>query len=139
MEKRFHFRGSDLIRLDAAFEAVLGMVLVVGVAVGWLGSDDFAAPATTGLVAALGTALLGLAAALWRLSSMEMMLARLAVPAAVNGATALIVAWWGLAAEGFSTRGAVLLWTTVTVLTLLAGAQARVAVRRASEPSPVQH
>ena len=127
-----------VIRLDAAFEAVLGTVLVAGAAAGWLGSDDFPAPAATGVAAGFGVVLVVLAGVLWRLSSKEVTLARMVVLAAVNAAAALIATLWGLTAEGFSTPGAVLLWVTATVLAVLAGAQARLAGQRASEPSHVQ-
>jgi peptidoglycan/LPS O-acetylase OafA/YrhL len=127
-----------MIRLDAAFEAVLGAVLVAGVAVGWLGSDDFPSPATTGVAAGLGIILLALAAALWRLSSVDLTVARIATLATVNAATALIAALWVLTAEGFSTPGAILVSVTAVVLGVLAGVQARLAGRRPSA-SHVQH
>jgi peptidoglycan/LPS O-acetylase OafA/YrhL len=127
-----------LIRLDAAFEAALGAVLVAGVALGWLGSEDFAAPATTGAVAAFGVVLLGLAVALWRFSSVQVTPAQVAVLAALNGATALIAAVWGLTTDGFSTAGEVLVWVTVTSLAVLAGAQARRSGLRGGEPFHAQ-
>jgi peptidoglycan/LPS O-acetylase OafA/YrhL len=128
-----------VVCLDAAFEALLGAVLVAGVTAGWLGSDDFAAPVTTEVAAAFGIGLLGLAAVLWRLSSSANVRPPLMlVLAAFNGLTALIGALWGLTGEGFSTSGTVLLWITATVLALLSGVQVRLAVRRAGESFQLQ-
>ena len=117
--------GRTIVRLDAGFEAALGVFLVVAAAAGWLGADDFASPTTGGLVAGFGIALLALAAWLWRLTASDRVSrAVFAGLAALNAATALAAALWGLAGDGFSTLGGVVLAITVAALTALAVAQA---------------
>jgi hypothetical protein len=121
----------SIVRLDAGFEAALGVFLVVAAAAGWLGAEDFASPATAGLVAAFGVVVLALAAWLFRLTATgEVTPGELTLLAAGNAVTALAGAVWGLAGHGFSTLGGVVVAVTVAALTALAVAQGLLLTRR---------
>jgi len=112
-----------IVRMDAIFEAVLGLVLLGGVASGRLGAGDFPAPVGRAAVVAAGLALLAVAAVLWRG----------AVPlfalAAGNVATAFAVVVWLVVAAGFSSAGALLLAATAAALVCLAAVQLSAARR----------
>jgi hypothetical protein len=103
------------VRTDATFEAVLGLVLVSG----WLGPSDFPNPVGRPLIVAVGVALIGVGALLWRLAGTI----DLHALAAANIATAALAVAWCLAARGFSPAGIALTAATAAVLALLAGAQ----------------
>jgi hypothetical protein len=107
-----------VVKADALFEAVLGIVLVAGVAIGWLGPGDFPQPVSAAVVAIIGSLLLVLGAVLWR--------GGIGLPAlaAGNALTAIAgLVWLGLA-SGFSAAGAALVAVTVAGLVGLAAAQA---------------
>src|SRR4029079_7139980 len=54
-----------LVRIDAAFEAVLGIALLLGAATGALDGSDFPRPVGTVLLLIVGLALVVLAALIW--------------------------------------------------------------------------
>ena len=111
---------TPVVKLDGVFEAVLGVVLVGGVAAGRLGSGDFPHPVGTPAIVIVGCALVLVGALLWRSSPTTGFLRGLA---AGNLATALAAVVWLSAAHGFSTRGSALMLVTVAALIGLAAAQ----------------
>jgi hypothetical protein len=106
-----------LVRADALFEGVLGVVLLLTAATGALDSSDFPWIGTAVLLVA-GWLLLILCGLIWsgRLGLRELALG--------NALSALAGFLWLLLADGWSTSGAVLVAITVAVLAGLAVAQA---------------
>jgi hypothetical protein len=107
-----------LVKVDAAFEVVLGIVLLFFAATGALDGSDFPWPVGTVLLAIAGLALVALGGLIW---SGRIGLRALAFG---NGVTAVAGFLWLFLAEGWSTAGAVLVAITVAVLAGLAAAQA---------------
>ena len=123
-----------IVRADAAFEALLGVVLIVGVSTGALDSADFPHPVGRPLIVATGVVLLPLALVIWRLPPAPETLRALAL---VNMLTALLGALWLVLASGFSAQGAAVTGAAVVILACLALAQAGASVRRRDRaPSP---
>jgi hypothetical protein len=106
-----------IVRLDALFEAALGLVLVAAAAAGGLDGGDFPHPVGTPIVVAAGSLLLVLAAVLWRGALSP------AVLAGANLATAAAAVAWLLPASGFSSAGAWIVVVTVVALVALAVAE----------------
>jgi hypothetical protein len=106
-----------LVRIDALFEGVLGVVVLLGAATGALDGDDFPAPVGTTLLLVAGWVLLTLCGLIWA--------GRIGMPALAlgNGVTAVAGFLWLILAEGWSTAGAVLVAITVVGLAGLAAAQ----------------
>jgi hypothetical protein len=107
-----------LVRIDALFEGVLGLALLLAVATGALDASDFPAPVGTVALLVAGWALLTLCGLIW---SGRIGLRELAIGNAVAAVAGLI---WLLLADGWSTAGAVTVGLTVAVLAGLAAAQA---------------
>jgi hypothetical protein len=107
-----------LVRLDALFEGVLGIVLLLGAAAGVLDSSDFPHPVGTAVLLIAGWALLALCGLIW---SGRVGLHALAIG---NAASALAGLVWLIVADGWSASGALLVGVTVAVLAVLAAAQA---------------
>jgi hypothetical protein len=107
-----------LLKLDALFEGVLGVVLLVTAAVGVLDGSDFPHPVGTVVLLVAGWSLLMLCGLIW---SGRVGLRALALG---NGFSALLGVAWLVAADGWSTAGAALVGATVAVLAVLAAAQA---------------
>lgn len=107
-----------LLKLDALFEGVLGIVLLVTVAAGVLDGSDFPHPVGTVVLLLAGWALVMLCGLIW---NGRVGLRALAVG---NGVSALLGVMWLIAADGWSSAGAVLVGVTVAVLAVLAAAQA---------------
>jgi hypothetical protein len=107
-----------LVRADALFEGVLGVVLLLGAATGALDGSDFPASVGTPVILVAGWVLLALCGLIWA--------GRIGVRALAlgNGVTAIAGLLWLLLADGWSTAGAVLIAITVAVLAVLAAAQA---------------
>jgi len=107
-----------LVRVDALFEGLLGVVLLLGGATGALDGADFPAPVGTTLLLVAGWVLLALCGLIWagRLGMRALALG--------NGVTAVAGVLWLILAEGWSTTGAVLVAITVVGLAGLAAAQA---------------
>jgi hypothetical protein len=107
-----------LVRADALFEGVLGLVLLLGAATGALDGSDFPAPVGTVVLLLAGWVLLILCGLIWS--------GRVGVQALAigNGVTAVAGLLWLLLADGWSTAGAALVAITVAVLAVLAVAQA---------------
>jgi hypothetical protein len=107
-----------LVQIDALFEGVLGVVLLLGAATGALDSGDFPAPVGTALLLVAGWVLLTLCGLIWA--------ERIGIRALAlgNGVTAVAGFLWLILAEGWSTAGAVLVAITVVGLAGLAAAQA---------------
>jgi hypothetical protein len=110
--------GAMLLKLDAVFEGVLGLVLLAAVVTGALDSSDFPSPVGTVVLLIAGCALLALCGLIW---SGRIGLRALALG---NGAAAAAGLIWLLAADGWSSAGATLVALTVVALTVLAAAQA---------------
>src|SRR5918995_3528906 len=109
---------------DAAFEAMLGTVLVLGALFGDIDSDDFPAPGTTLVIALFGAALWLLALGLLEVVKREMVGDRLLLVLAIgNSSFALLIALWVLLAEGFTTVGETVVWVTAAGLVVLAAGQ----------------
>jgi hypothetical protein len=124
--------------MDALVEAALGLALVLGAATGALGPGDFAHPIGTPAIVAVGLALLGLAALLWRASTRAVSPSLLLALAGGNLATALAAAVWLLAADGFSSTGTAVLLAAAVGLAWLAAVQLAVRarlVRRVATPT----
>jgi hypothetical protein len=107
-----------LVRIDAAFEAVLGIALLLCAATGALDGSDFPRPVGTVVLVIAGVALLVLAVLIW---SGRVGLRALAV---CNAASAVAGIVWLTAVSGFSSAGAAVVGVTVAVLAGLAAAQA---------------
>jgi hypothetical protein len=107
-----------LVRIDAAFEAVLGIALLLCAATGALDESDFPRPVGTLVLVAAGLALLVLGALIW---SGRVGVRALALGNGVSAAAGLL---WLVLADGWSTAGAVLVAVTVAGLAVLAAAQA---------------
>jgi hypothetical protein len=123
-----------IVRADAAFEALLGVVLIVAGATGALDAADFPHPVGRPLIVATGVVLLPLAFVIWRLPPRAETLHALALG---NIATALLGAIWLALASGFSAQGAAVTGATVAILACLSLAQAVASVsRRDRAPSP---
>jgi hypothetical protein len=123
-----------LVKADATFEALLGVVLIVGVSTGALDAADFPHPVGSPLIVATGVVLLPLALVIWRLPRAPETLRALALG---NLATALLGAVWLALASGFSAQGAAVTGAVVAILACLALAQAGASVRRRDRaPSP---
>jgi hypothetical protein len=107
-----------LVRIDALFEGVLGVVLLVGAATDALEGDDFPAPVGTTLLLVAGWVLLTLCGLIWaeRIGMRALALG--------NGVTAVAGFLWLILAEGWPTAGAVLVAIMVVGLAGLAAAQA---------------
>jgi hypothetical protein len=98
---------------------VLGVVLIIGGAAGWLGPGDFPAPVGRPLIVAFGVALLPVGAFLWLRADAPL----LRTLAAANAVTAAAAITWRLAATGFSDTGTALTVATAAALALLASLQ----------------
>jgi hypothetical protein len=123
-----------IVKADAAFEALLGVVLIVAGATGALDAADFPHPVGGPLVVAAGVVLLPLALIIWRLPPAPETLRALALG---NVAAALLGAIWLALASGFSAQGAAVTAATVAILACLAFAQAGASARRRDRaPSP---
>ena len=109
---------------DAGFEAVVGTVLMLGALFGDIDSDDFPAPGTTAVIAALGVGLWLLAVALAEVVKREAVSDMLLLVLAVgNSAFALLIAIWVLVADGFTDVGETVIWGTAAGLAVLAVVQ----------------
>jgi drug/metabolite transporter (DMT)-like permease len=114
-----------VVMLDAAFEAVLGTVLVLGDAFGHIDNRDFPEPGTDLVIALFGLGLIGLALLLASLVSRDQITdAVLRALAATNAGFAVLLAAWVLLADGFTGSGRAIVWVTVAGLLLLALMQA---------------
>ena len=115
---------------DAGFEAVLGTVLLLGVAFGSIDHRDFADPASDVVLAIFGFGLFGLAVGLGQLVKREAISDLvLRVLAGGNAGFAVLIAVWVLVGDGFSTAGRAVVWGTVVGLLVLAALQARLLSR----------
>ena len=110
-----------VVMFDAGFEAILSVVLVLGVVFGQLDEEQYAAPADDIVLAVFGLALFGFAIALASLVSRDRVSdGVLKGLAAVNTATAALLLVWVLVADGFRPAGTAVVWTTIGALLLLA-------------------
>jgi hypothetical protein len=107
-----------LVKLDALFEGLLGLALLLAVATGALDASDFPHPVGTSVLLIAGWALLTLCGLIW---SGRVGLRELAVGNAVSALAGLV---WLLGADGWSAAGAAVVGVTVAVLAVLAAAQA---------------
>ena len=105
-------------RLDALFEGILGIVLLLVVVVGVLDGSDFPHPVGTALLLIAGLLLLALCGLIW---SGRVGVRALAIGNAVSALAGLV---WLIVADGWSAAGAWLVGVTVAVLAVLAAAQA---------------
>ena len=106
-----------LAKVDAIFEGVLGIVLLLAAATGGLDSSDVPWVGTAALLV-VGWLLLILCGLIW---SGRVGLSALAIG---NAATALAGLAWLFAADGWSAAGATVVAVTVAVLAVLAAAEA---------------
>ena len=107
-----------LVRLDALFEGVLGIVVLLLAATGTFDGSDFPPPVGTVVLLVAGCALLVLCGLIW---SGRVGLHVLVVGNAVSALAGLV---WLLVAHGWSAAGAWLVGVTVAGLAVLAAAQA---------------
>ena len=107
-----------LVRVDALFEGVLGVGLLLCAATGALDGGDFPYPVGTVVLLLVGWALLMLCGLIW---AGWIGLRELALGNAIAAVAGLV---WLLAADGWSTAGATLVGLTVAALAALAAAQA---------------
>lgn len=107
-----------LLQIDALFEGVLGLAVLVLVATGVLDSSDFPSPVGKVVLLLAGWALLTLCGLIWagKIGLRELMVG--------NAVTAVAGLVWLLAADGWSTAGATIVGVTVAALGVLAAAQA---------------
>ena len=110
-----------IVMLDAAFETILGVVLVLGDAFAHIDHRDFPNPANDIVIAVFGLGLIGLAVMLASLVSREAVTdGLLRALATTNAVFAVALAAWVLLAEGFTGGGRAIVWVTVACLGLLA-------------------
>jgi hypothetical protein len=107
-----------LVRLDALFEGVLGIVVLLLAATGVLDGSDFPPPVGTVVLLVAGCALLALCGLIW---GGRVGLHVLAVGNAVSALAGLV---WLIVADGWSAAGLWLVGVTVAGLAVLAAAQA---------------
>jgi hypothetical protein len=107
-----------LLKLDAAFEIVLGASLVVMAVTGALDDGDFPRPVGTVVLLLVGVALIVLGPVIW---SGLLRKRELAVGNAVSAVLGIV---WLTAVSGFSSAGAWVVAVTVAGLAGLAAAQA---------------
>jgi hypothetical protein len=107
-----------LVRLDALFEGVLGILLLLVVAASVLDGSDFPHPVGTAVLLIAGLLLLALCGLIW---SGRLGLRALAIGNAVSALAGFV---WLIVADGWSAAGAVLVGATVAGLAVLAAAQA---------------
>jgi hypothetical protein len=107
-----------LLKLDAAFEIVLGAALVVTAAAGALGGADFPRPVGTAVLLVAGVALVLLGLAIW---ADRVGVRQLAVGNAVSAVAGIV---WLAAVSGFSSAGIAVVAVAVVGLAVLAAAQA---------------
>jgi hypothetical protein len=100
----------SLFRIDAAFEAALGLVLALGGGLGWLTDADF--PVSRGLVIAAGVAFLLASASvmLYFVRAPRRVLVELALGNAAMASAGLV---WLIADRGFSGAATAILVTTI--------------------------
>jgi drug/metabolite transporter (DMT)-like permease len=129
-----------VVMFDAAFEAILGVVLVFGAAFGQLDEHQYADPASDWVLAIFGLALFGFAVALATIVSRGAVSDTvLKALAAGNAAFAVVLIAWVLLADGFRTAGSAVVWVTVVALLLLAVMQRQaVGLPRTPRPPPAQ-
>ena len=107
-----------LVQVDALFEGLLGVALLLCAATGALDGSDFPSPVGTVVLLFVGWALLMLCGLIW---SGKIGLRELALGNAVAAVAGLA---WLLAADGWSSAGATVVAITVGALAVLAVAQA---------------
>jgi hypothetical protein len=107
-----------LVRLDALFEGVLGVILLLAAVTGALDASDFPRPVGTVVLLLAGWLFLTLCGLIW---TGHVGLQALALG---NTAAALLGLLWLLAADGWSAAGAAIVGVTVGALAVLAAAQA---------------
>ncbi|HSS81835.1 MAG TPA: hypothetical protein VLK24_11660 [Gaiellaceae bacterium] len=107
-----------LVRIDAVFEAVLGIVLLLCAATGVLDGSDFPRPVGTLVLVIVGLALVVVAVLIW---SGRVSLRALVV---CNAASAVAGIAWLVAVSGFSTAGTIAVAVTVAGLSGLTAVQA---------------
>jgi hypothetical protein len=107
-----------LVRLDALFEGLLGVALLLAAATGALDGSDFPAPVGTVVLLVAGCGLL-LLSGLLRNGRIG-----LRMLAAGNATTAALGVVWLIGADGWSAAGATIVGVTVAALGSLAAAQA---------------
>ena len=106
-----------LVRLDALFEGVLGIVLLLVAAAGGLDGSDFPRPVGTAVLLIAGSVLVVLCGVIW---SGRVGVRALAIGNAVSALAGLV---WLIVADGWSAAGGVVVGVTVAVLAALAAAQ----------------
>jgi hypothetical protein len=110
-----------VVMFDAGFEAVLGVVLILGVVFGNIDEREFPDPADDWVLAGFGFALIGFALALASAVSRDRVSdGLLRGLAAVNTAFALVLLLWVLVAGRFGVAAEVVVWVTIGALLLLA-------------------
>ena len=115
-----------VVMLDAAFETVLGTVLVLGVFLGHISHRDFPNPASDAVIAIFGLGLIGLAVALAQVVARDAVTdVFLRALAATNAGFAVLMLAWILIADGFRSGGQAIVWVIVAGLLLLALMQIR--------------
>jgi hypothetical protein len=107
-----------LVRVDAAFEVVLGIAVLLGAATGALDGSDFPRPVGTVVLVIVGFGLIALGVLI---GAGRVGLKALSIGNSVSAAAGVL---WLLLADGWSTEGAVLVAITVAGLAGLAAAQA---------------
>jgi hypothetical protein len=107
-----------LAKVDALFEAALGVALVICAASGVLDGSDFPRPVGPAVLVVAGVGLVLLGAVIWSVRI------PLRVLAAGNAIAALAGIVWLAAGAGFSAKGTAVVAITVAGLACLAAAQA---------------
>jgi hypothetical protein len=125
----------SLFKLDAACEAVLALLLIVGGAAGWLTGADFPDPVGRTAVIVAGAALGLFALVLVARTRSGPERGSLLALALANEATALAGLVWLIAGHGFSTAGAAILVATVAGLFALSVVQLRTAMTGRRRPA----
>jgi hypothetical protein len=107
-----------LVKVDALFEGLLGLAVLLAAVAGALDGSDFPRPVGTPVLLIAGWALLTLGGLIW---SGRVGVRALALGNAVSALAGLV---WLLGADGWSAAGTVVIGVTVAVLAVLAAAQA---------------
>ena len=124
-----------VVMFDAAFEAILSVVLVLGVVFGQLDEEQYADPAGDIVLVVFGFGLFAFALLLATLVSRNAVTdGVLKGLAAGNAGFAALLLVWVLIADDFRPAGSAVVWTTVVALLLLALMQVQAAGLRRPQP-----
>ena len=119
-----------IVLIDGVYELVLAAFLLIALALGRLDGSDLPEPGAGVPVALFAIALIPFGVVLIGLARADRVSPAILLGlATVNGAFAAGLGVWAAADDGFSTLGALTVWSTVAVLAALAATQLAIRAR----------